>query len=177
MTRIATLALVLLAGLAAAAPLAAAPQVGDPAPDWTLPASDGATYSLSDLRGQYVVIAFFPKAFTGGCTIECKALRDADVEIRNYDVSYFMASTDSLEDNTGFAEQNDAGFPILADPSGAMAEAYGVRSPSGMAKRWTFYIDERGVIRHIDRDVNPRTAGEQLVLTLEQLEAPHAAGR
>lgn len=58
--------MLLVLGLALAAPVHAAPEVGDPAPDWTLPGSDGREHTLSELRGQYVVIAFFPKAFTGG---------------------------------------------------------------------------------------------------------------
>jgi peroxiredoxin Q/BCP len=152
----------------------AAPGVGDPAPDWTLQGSDGTEYRLADLRGRHVVLAFFPKAFTGGCTIECKSLRDADREIRAYDVVYFMASTDDSADNRAFAEQNDAGFPILSDPDGTVSAAYGVLTPGGMARRWTFYIDPEGMIRRIDRDVNPRTAGEALVRTLEDLDVPPA---
>ena len=85
-----------------------------------------------------------------------------------------MASTDSLEDNTGFAEKNGATFPILADEEGAMAEAYGVGERGGFARRWTFYIDEDGVIERIDKRVNVRSAGEQLVSNLEELSAPAA---
>lgn len=150
----------------------AAPGVGDPAPDWTLQGSDGAEHRLADLRGRHVVLAFFPKAFTGGCTIECKSLRDADREIRAFDVAYFMASTDDPADNRGFAEQNDASFPILSDPDGTTSAAYGVLTPRGMARRWTFYIDPDGIIEKVDRDVNPRTAGETLVRTLEELGVP-----
>lgn len=87
-----------------------------------------------------------------------------------------MASTDSIEDNTGFAEENDATFPVLADETGEMVEAYGVGSRGGFARRWTFYIDEEGVIERIDRAVDPRTAGADLVTNLEELGAP-AAGR
>ena len=85
-----------------------------------------------------------------------------------------MASTDSLADNTAFAEKNDASFPILADEDGAMSEAYGVRMNNGLARRWTFYIDDEGVIEYIDRGVDPRTAGEALVGRLEALGVPAA---
>ncbi len=85
-----------------------------------------------------------------------------------------MASTDSLEDNTGFAEKNGATFPILADPDKSVAAAYGVLSDRGYAKRWTFYIDAEGFIRHIDTEVNPATAGASLVTNLENLGAPPA---
>ncbi len=85
-----------------------------------------------------------------------------------------MASVDSLEDNTAFAEKNDATFPILADPTKDTARAYGVLSAMGFAKRWTFYIDPQGQILKIDRDVNPRTAGENLVTNLQALGVPAA---
>ena len=109
--------------------------------------------------------------------MECKALRDSDQEIRDYDVAYFMASTDTLEDNTAFAEKNEATFPILADPGKTMSEAYGVLAPKGYAQRWTFYIDPDGIIRKIDKEVNPAEAGRQLVANLEALGVPRAPDR
>ena len=83
-----------------------------------------------------------------------------------------MASVDSTEDNRGFAEKNEASFPILSDPGKEMCNAYGVLSGGGYAKRWTFYIDTEGVIQKIDKDVNPRTAGADLVKNLEALNVP-----
>ncbi len=83
-----------------------------------------------------------------------------------------MASTDTPEDNRAFAEQNDASFPILSDPDRTVAAAFGVLSDAGYARRWTFYLDEEGIIRKIDREVNPRTAGEDLVRHLEALQVP-----
>jgi peroxiredoxin Q/BCP len=72
-------------------------KVGDLAPDFSLPGTDGKTHRLSDYRGKTaVVIAWFPRAFTGGCTIECKSLADNGDKIKKYEVVYFMASTDSL---------------------------------------------------------------------------------
>lgn len=83
-----------------------------------------------------------------------------------------MASTDSLEDNRAFAEKNDATFPILSDTDRTVSEAYGVLMGGGMARRWTFYIDPEGTIAHIDRSVDPRTAGAALVRNLEELGVP-----
>ena len=83
-----------------------------------------------------------------------------------------MASVDSLEDNTGFARKNEATFPILADPSKSTAAAYGVLGSHGFANRWTFYIDPDGVIVKIDKNVDPRNAGAQLVANLEALGVP-----
>ena len=86
-----------------------------------------------------------------------------------------MASIDSIEDNTGFAEKNGATFPILADPTKETAKAYGVLGFHGYAKRWTYYIDPDGVIARIDKDVSPRTAGADLVTHLEELGVPKTA--
>jgi peroxiredoxin Q/BCP len=144
--------------------------VGDAAPDFRLMGSDGNYHALSDYRGKKpVVIAFFPKAYTGGCTIECKALRDSDAEIQKFDVAYFMASVDMPEDNKGFAEQNEATFPILSDPEKTTCEEFGVLAERGYARRWTYYIDKEGIVQMIDREVNPKTAGVQLVKNLETL--------
>ena len=85
-----------------------------------------------------------------------------------------MASTDNPEDNKGFAEKNEATFPILSDPTKAMCEDYGVLHAMGFAKRWTFYIDAEGVISKVDKEVDPRKAGEQLVANLQALGVPPA---
>lgn len=85
-----------------------------------------------------------------------------------------MASTDSEQDNRGFAEKNEASFPILSDPSKAMPAAYGVLSDGGYARRWTFYIDAEGIIIAIDKDVSPGSAGADLVSNLEALDVPRA---
>ena len=80
-----------------------------------------------------------------------------------------MASTDSLEDVTGFAKKNEANFPILADPTKETCKAYGALGLTGYAKRWVFYIDKQGVIQHIDRKVSPATAGPDLAQNLVKL--------
>ena len=123
-------------------------EVGDPAPDFALQASDGKTYRLSDFKGKRaVVVAWFPKAFTQGCTVECKSLAANGERIRRYDVAYFMASIDPLDENTRFAAEHQADFPLLSDPTKQTAKAYGVLNPSGsFALRWTFYIDRDGKI-------------------------------
>lgn len=80
-----------------------------------------------------------------------------------------MASTDDLETNTAFAQKNDADFPVLADPDGEMAKAYGVLTTAGYASRWTFYIDADGRIAHIDKQVKALTAGADIAVRLERL--------
>jgi len=151
--------------------------VGEMAPDFELTGSDGKTYKLSDFRGkQAVVIAWFPKAFTSGCTIECKSLAKNGDRIRAYDVRYFMASVDPVADNEGFAKQEKADFPILSDPTKAVAERYGVLAPMGYAKRWTFYVGKDGKVLAIDKSVNPATSAEDIAKKLGQLGVDAAAG-
>ena len=80
-------------------------KVGDTAPDFELKGSDGKTYSLKEFAGKRaVVLAWFPKAFTGGCTKECKSFQTDHAEIQKYDVAYFTISVDTPEDNAKFAE-------------------------------------------------------------------------
>lgn len=145
-------------------------KVGDKAPDFSLPGSDGKTYSLSQFKGKSpVVIAFFPKAFTQGCTLECKTIAESKEVLGQYDVAYFMASVDEPELNKKFAEKEKATFPILSDPSKNMAKAYGVLGKLGFAVRWTFYIDEQGIIQKIDKKIDVKDAGRQLVKNFEAL--------
>lgn len=80
-----------------------------------------------------------------------------------------MASTDSLDDVTAFAEKNDANFPVLSDDGKATSKAFGVLSAMGFAKRWTFYVDAEGNIIEVDKSVNPRSAGPDLAENLQRL--------
>jgi len=144
--------------------------VGDAAPDFSLQASDGNTYRLSDFKGkQAVVIAWFPKAYTRGCTIECKSLTENGHLIKKYDVTYFMASVDPLEDNKGFAEKSKADFPLLSDPTKDVARAYGVLNIMRVASRHTFYIGVDGTIMKIDAKVKPDTSAQDMAKTLGEL--------
>ena len=170
----------ILLGLATAAVVAstvfaqaptAAVRVGDQAPDFSLMASDGKTYSLSDYRGRKpVVLAWFPKAFTAGCTLECKSIAANGDRLRKFDVAYFMASVDSLDENTRFAASEKADFPLLSDADKSVATRYGVLASRGMANRWTFYIDRNGRVAYIDRAVNPETSAEDIIARLAQLK-------
>ncbi len=146
-------------------------KVGDPAPDFTLAGSDGKTYSLADYRGKKaVVIAWFPKAFTAGCTLECKSLAANGDRLRKFDVAYFMASVDAPEDNAKFAVSEKANFPLLSDPDKSVATRFGVLHSRGLANRWTYYIDRNGRVAYIDRAVNPETAAEDILARLAQLK-------
>ena len=160
-------------------------KVGDQAPNFKLQATDGKTYQLSDFKGkQAVVVAWFPAAFTRGCTIECKSLAENGDKIKMYDVSYFMASVDPLEKNKEFAKattvklgdtevsKKEADFPLLSDPTKETAKAYGVLNERGTASRWTFYIDKTGKISYIEKTVKPDTSAEDMIAKLSELKVP-----
>lgn len=139
-------------------------KVGDPAPDFALKGSDGKTYRLADFRGkQIVVIAWYPKAFTPGCTRECKSFGTQADSFKSLPVAFFTASVDTLEDNRRFAESLGVKYPILSDPDRKTAMAYGVvDDPNGYAKRWTFIIGMDGRILHIDKAVKVDTHAEDV---------------
>jgi peroxiredoxin Q/BCP len=165
-----------LAGLAmAAAPASAGDlKVGDQAPNFKLAATDGKTYQLADFKGkEAVVLAWFPKAFTQGCTIECKSLAEHGDMIKKYNAQYFMISVDPLDGaqgNKAFAEAQHADFPLLSDPTKSTANEYGVLNPErGFANRWTFYIGKDGKITAIDKQVKPATSAEDMAAMLKQL--------
>ncbi len=96
--------------------------------------------------------------------------------LRTFDVAYFAASTDTPEKNKKFAESLDLDYPILSDPAGDVAEAYGVRMPIvNVASRWTFYIGKDGRILDIDKKVKSATHGEAVAKHLEALKVPRKA--
>lgn len=146
---------------------------GDKAPAFSLQGSDGKTYSLDDFKGKKaVVIAWFPKAFTGGCTKECKSLRANSESLKKLNIAYFTASVDEPALNKRFAESLDLDYPILSDPSKKTAEAYGVvHEGRAVPERWTFYVDKDGVIKEIDKKVQTRTetAGADIATKVKEL--------
>jgi peroxiredoxin Q/BCP len=145
-------------------------KVGDKAPDFTLKGSDGKTYKLSDFKGkQAVVLAWYPKALTGGCTKECQSLKESGQELRKYDVAYFAASVDDEPLNKQFSDKLQLDFPLLSDPSKDTAKAYGVLNERGMANRWTYYIDKNGKIAYIDQQVKPEGYGQTVTAKLKDL--------
>ena len=129
--RVPALGLALAMSLAGAASVQAEElKVGDKAPDFSLQGTDGKTYSLDQFKGKKaIVIAWFPKADTPGCTVECKSLKENGDALKPLNVAYFTASVDTPEDNKKFAEKLGLDYPILSDPTKSVAQAYGVVSP------------------------------------------------
>lgn len=143
---------------------------GDRAPDFDLEASDGRRYRLSDFRQrQVVVLAWFPKAFTGGCAMQCESIGAYAARLRDRGAAVFGANVDTPETNRQFAAALDLDFPILSDPTHATAIAYGVEGASGLPARWTFVVGLDGRILSVDTAVRVRTSGADIDDRLQQL--------
>jgi thioredoxin-dependent peroxiredoxin len=149
---------------------------GDEAPDFELTGSDSRTYRLSAFRGHSAaVIAWFPKAFTGGCTAECESIGASSRTLRQFNVAFFGASVDRPETNRKFAESMGIDFPILSDPGKSVARAYGVLGPSGFPARWTFYVGIDGRILQIDKGVRTGMHGLDIEKMLNEFQTARRA--
>jgi thioredoxin-dependent peroxiredoxin len=114
----------------------------------------------------------FPKAYTRGCTLECKSLAEHGDLIKRFDVTDFVINVDPLDKNTGFAERQHADSALLSDPTKKTMDAYGVLGMLGMANRWTFYIGKDGTIQAIDKNVKPATSAEDIAAKVHALGIP-----
>jgi peroxiredoxin Q/BCP len=155
-------------------------KVGGKAPEFEMKGSDGKTYKLSQFKDKKaVVVAWYPKAFTGGWTAECKSLRASGKALREYNVAYFTASCDPVEKNTRFAKELELDYPILSDPDKKVAKAYGILSDRGFSNRVTFIVGKDGKILHIigvgkDNKVKSSDHGKQILEQLAKLKIEKA---
>jgi peroxiredoxin Q/BCP len=139
-----------------------APEIGDSAPDFTLPDQAGNPLSLSDLRGKTVVLYFYPKADTPGCTTQACGVRDHRPDYEQSGAVVLGVSPDPVKAISKFDQKFELGFPLLADEQHEVAEAYGVwveksmygRKYMGM-ERSTFVISPEGTVRAMFRKVKP----------------------
>jgi peroxiredoxin Q/BCP len=120
--------------------------VGDRAPDFVAPDQDGNPFQLSSLQGSPVVLYFYPKADTPGCTIESKGFRDAHAEFAAQKVHIVGVSTDDCPAQKAFTKKYGLPFRLIADSSKQVATAYGVLGLRGAARRVTFLIDPTGKV-------------------------------
>jgi peroxiredoxin Q/BCP len=135
---------------------------GDPAPDFTLPDQEGNAVSLSGLKGKTVVLYFYPKADTPGCTKQACGVRDHRPDYEQAGAVVLGVSPDPVKKVAKFDQKYDLGFPLLADEDHEIAEAYGVWVEKSMYgrtymgnERTTFVIGPDGVIRDVLRKVKP----------------------
>lgn len=159
----------------AAGALAQPVTVGTAAPDFELADQDGQIHSIEDYRGRWVVLYFYPKDDTPGCTTEACEFRDDFRAFREADCQILGVSLDSTESHKAFSEKYGLPFPLLTDREGRVASAYGVKSRMlgiTVAKRQTFIIDPDGnVAKHYDK-VDPASHSRQVLADLEVLKAP-----
>ena len=134
--------------------------IGDKAPDFSLPTGDGSTLSLKGLKGKRVVLYFYPKDDTSGCTREACAFRDEVKVFEKKGVAIVGVSVDSPESHRKFAGKYDLPFTLLSDEKKSMVKAYGVWKEKSMygkkylgIERTTFVIDEKGKIAQVFRKV------------------------
>jgi peroxiredoxin Q/BCP len=157
------------------------PAAGATAPDFELQGTDGKTHKLSELTKAHkaVVVAWYPRAFTGGCTKECKAMKAQGAELKKFDVVYFTASTDPLDKNKDFAKSLDIDsakdYAILSDPDGSVATKFGIfNAERKAASRYTFIFGEGNKILHVFAKVNTDNHGSEVAAKLKELGIPEA---
>jgi peroxiredoxin Q/BCP len=151
---------------------------GQIAPDFTLPATDGSTVRLLDLRGKKVVLYFYPKDDTPGCTKEACAFRDNLGVLQSMGVVVLGVSPDSVASHQKFAQKYGLPFPLLADEGAQVATTYGVwkekrqygRTYMGI-ERTTFLIDENGIVQRVFPKVKVDGHVEEVIEAIRSLEA------
>jgi peroxiredoxin Q/BCP len=150
------------------------PVAGSPAPAFSLPNQEGAQVSLDQFKGKWVVLYFYPKDFTQGCTIEAHNFqRDIDKYTKENAVIVGV-SVDNVDSHKSFCTKEGLNFKLLADSNHAVVEKYGsIMEYNGMtiAARNTFLIDPSGVIKKVYLKVNPNTHSETVLADLQQLES------
>jgi peroxiredoxin Q/BCP len=154
-------------------------EAGQDAPDFTLPDQDGEDLTLSGLRGQTVVLYFYPRADTPGCTIQACGVRDRSGEYEAAGARVLGISPDPVEDVKKFAGKFDLEFTLLADAEHEVADAYGTWGEKSMygkkywgVQRATFLIDPEGKIAKVFPKVSPKTHDDVVLDALAALKHP-----
>jgi peroxiredoxin Q/BCP len=152
-------------------------EAGQPAPTFTLPNQDGEPVSLEDLRGQPVVIYFYPKDDTPGCTTQACGIRDQWAEFEEAGAAVLGISPDTVESHAKFAGKYDLPHTLLADPDREVLEAYGAYGekvlygkPTVGVIRSTFLVDAEGDIARVWKRVQTKTHAEQVLKAIAELD-------
>ena len=139
--------------------------VGTEAPNFTAKDTNGNTVSLSDFKGKTVVLYFYPKDDTPGCTKQACSFRDAQPQYQSKDITVLGVSADDEASHQAFTQKFNLNFPLLVDTDKSLIKAYDVDG-GGYAKRVTFVIDADGKISKIDDSVNTSTHAEDVLKSL-----------
>ena len=148
-------------------------EAGQKAPAFTLTADDGTKVRLSELKGHPVVVYFYPRDDTPGCTREACAFRDQSAALKKLGAKVLGISTDSIESHAKFRDKYSLNFPLLADPDHAVADSYGAWREKNMygkvsmgIQRSTFLVDAEGVVRKVWKKVSVDGHDEQVLAAL-----------
>ncbi|MEO7144423.1 MAG: peroxiredoxin [Bryobacteraceae bacterium] len=151
----------------------AQPQVGQLAPDFSLPSAEGGSVSLKDYRGKWVVLYFYPKDFTSGCTLEAHNFERDLAKYQNQSAIILGVSADTAKSHKDFCAKEGLNFKLLADPELKAVTKYGSAMEHGgvkMAARNTFLINPEGKIARIYTGVNPAVHSEEVLKDLATLK-------
>lgn len=150
-------------------------QLNQPAPAFDATTASGEPISLAALRGKFVVLFFFPKAFTPGCTREAKQFRDVYPELKALGAEVIGVSTDDQKTQCDFAESVGAAYPMIADPDANMARQFDVFWPFiKLVRRVTFIIDPEGIVRAVlSHELRIDKHSDESVIALQRLQKRH----
>jgi thioredoxin-dependent peroxiredoxin len=149
------------------------PEVGKPAPEFSLTTDDGSQVSLKDYRGKWVVLYFYPKDFTGGCTIEAKNFQRDLAKYNETGAVVLGVSVDSAQSHKDFCAKEGLNFKLLADPDAKVSAQYGSKmnyKGATMAARNTFIINPKGEVAKVFTGVKPAEHSDEVLKTLAELK-------
>jgi len=144
--------------------------VGDTAPDFEAINDEGKSVSLKEFRGKPVVLYFYPKDDTPGCTAEACSFRDNFEEFQKKGVVVLGVSIDSTKSHKNFKDKYNLNFPLISDKSREIVEKYGATGDSKSAKRVTFIIDRNGKIAYVYSKVTPKDHSVEVMKKLQELK-------
>ncbi|MDE3197980.1 MAG: peroxiredoxin [Acidobacteriota bacterium] len=170
MKRILSLAVPVLAAILSVQ-AADMPAAGSPAPGFTLKSQEGKTVSLKDFKGQWVVLYFYPKDMTPGCTIEAHNFQRDQAQYTAKRAAIVGISADTMDSHQEFCTKENLTFKLLADPDKKVIAEYGSLAPNGaVAARNTFLIGPDGVIRKVYTKVNPNPHSAEVLQALSEMK-------
>ncbi len=146
------------------------PEVGQAAPNFVGITDDDSELELNTLKGNIVVLYFYPKAYTPGCTKEACSFRDNMIRLTGIGVKVVGVSTDGVRRQAGFKAKHELSFPLIADADKKIVELYDVKGIAGIAKRVTFLIDREGVIQFVWPKVSVTGHVDEIITKIEELK-------
>jgi peroxiredoxin Q/BCP len=147
------------------------PEVGQAAPNFIGITDEEKELELSSLRGNIVILFFYPRAYTSGCTKEACSFRDNKIRLTGIGAKVIGVSTDSVKRQAGFKSKHALSYPLIADADKKLVDLYGVKTMGiGTAKRVTFLIDQEGIIRYIWPKVKVTGHVDEILAKIEELK-------